>query len=729
MEDLYPKREQWATRLGAILAVSGSAVGLGNFLRFPGVAAANGGGAFMIPYFISLVILGIPICWAEWTLGREGGRRGFNSAPGVFYALVKNPVLRAFGGLAILIPVVIYMYYGYIEAWCLAYAWDYAWGTMDLGHQVENYTNHFAQFVGSESNGLTKDGQLSRVVFFVAIVYVLNFVLIFRGVTKGIEKFCRYAMPLLLVAAVATLVRVLTLPAQPVPDPWQYSLGEVLPEEKWAGLKRGLRDLEVVAVAAEERNPELTEEEQATVLAEAQAALNEAVAAAVGDFYQSVRDGKAGYKASVPVAEPYGVLAEYEGILAALDEVDGADVGTEQREWIRRTRERLTREEKWALQHCEEAEVKALGDLEGDDEENRAAARRTLAGKRAERREVLKNVGLPPSLGSGGDEEFLLRVAAAEVAELDRTVSNGLGFMWNPRTAEGGDSIIAALKNPQVWMAAASQIFFSLSVGFGIIITYSTYLRRRDDVVLSGLTAAGVNETCEVCLGGMITIPAAFIFLGLGSVTGAGTFALGFYTTPAVFAQMPAGRFFGVIWFGALFLAAITSSLSMLQPAIAFLEEGFGLNRKGSTVLLGLLTALGALVVTYFSEGLVALDTMDFWIGQFSIFIMATVLVIIFGWVIGAGKGAELASDGAQLRLPGVFPFVIKYVSPAYLLTIFVLWVKYNAPDYVEQLMQDDTALFVVFFVGLTTLFFIVLVRLANKRWTANGREIQEAQS
>ena len=86
--------EQWASRIGVILAVAGSAVGLGNFLRFPGNAAQNGAGAFMIPYFISLLVLGIPLCWAEWTMGRYAGTRGFNSAPGVFSVIWRNPHLK-----------------------------------------------------------------------------------------------------------------------------------------------------------------------------------------------------------------------------------------------------------------------------------------------------------------------------------------------------------------------------------------------------------------------------------------------------------------------------------------------------------------------------------------------------------------------------------------------------------------------------------------------------------
>ena len=85
------RREQWGTRIGVILAVAGSAVGLGNFLRFPGIAAQNGGGAFMLPYFISLLVLGVPLCWAEWTMGRHAGVRGFNSAPAIFTVIWRHP--------------------------------------------------------------------------------------------------------------------------------------------------------------------------------------------------------------------------------------------------------------------------------------------------------------------------------------------------------------------------------------------------------------------------------------------------------------------------------------------------------------------------------------------------------------------------------------------------------------------------------------------------------------
>ena len=134
-----------------------------------------------------------------------------------------------------------------------------------------------------------------------------------------------------------------------------------------------------------------------------------------------------------------------------------------------------------------------------------------------------------------------------------------------------------------------------------------------------------MNEFFEVCLGGLISLPAAFIFLGATAAT-FGTFGLGFNALPNVFAQMPFGRFFGFLWFFMLFLAAITSSLSMLQPVIAFLEEGFGLRRRGSTMFLAILTVMGSGFVLYFLRWLGRLEyTFDFWVGTVFIYILAMI--------------------------------------------------------------------------------------------------------
>ncbi|AOS43533.1 Sodium:neurotransmitter symporter family protein [Lacunisphaera limnophila] len=523
-------QEAWSSRLGVILAVAGSAVGLGNFLRFPGLAAQYGGASFMIAYFISLVLLGIPIGWAEWTMGRKGGIAGYHSSPGIFHAIVKHPCGKYLGLLGFIIPVMVYMYYVYIEAWCLGYALNAATGV--LSQPGMNYSSFFATFTGAGQDGASIHFGLHDVGIFVVIVYALNFFFIYRGISKGVEFVCKWGMPVLIVIALIILARVLTLGT---PDP----------------------------------------------------------------------------------------------------------------------------------------------------------------------------------------------------AKPDQNVLNGLGFMWNPK------EIVSGLKNPQLWLAAAGQIFFSLSVGFGAIITYASYLKKKDDVVLSGLTAASANEFCEVALGGLITVPAAFVFLGAAGIVGMGTFGLGFNVLPHVFAQMAFGQFFATIFYLLLFLAAITSSLSMLQPGIAFFEEGLGLGRKSAMGVLGLLTALGTALVWWFSKDLKALDTIDFWIGTVGIFICGTILIIVFGWVIGIDEGVAEAHQGAEMRIPAFYKPVMKYITPLYLLAIFVMFIlanvfgwnftfgagaEFKPTGYITDLVGENPsapARIAFGFIIITIIFVTLLVAQAGKRWEA----------
>lgn len=122
-------KEGWSSRIGVILAVSGSAVGIGNFLRFPGQVAEFGGGAFMVAYFIAFLLLGLPMCWAEWTLGRYGGRRGFNSIPGIMSSIAKHPIAKYIGCISMLLPTIVFMYIVCIQGWCIAYALNIISGT------------------------------------------------------------------------------------------------------------------------------------------------------------------------------------------------------------------------------------------------------------------------------------------------------------------------------------------------------------------------------------------------------------------------------------------------------------------------------------------------------------------------------------------------------------------------------------------------------------------------
>lgn len=148
----------------------------------------------------------------------------------------------------------------------------------------------------------------------------------------------------------------------------------------------------------------------------------------------------------------------------------------------------------------------------------------------------------------------------------------GLNFVWEPK--------FDRITNPSTWLAAAGQIFFTLSIGMGSIHCYASYLREKDDIALTGATAAWTNEFCEVILGGTILIPIAVAYLGLNATQQNSGFGLGFMVFPTLFNNWGAfGPFAGFMWFGLLFFAAITSSLAMGQPIMAFFQTEFGLTR------------------------------------------------------------------------------------------------------------------------------------------------------
>ena len=138
---IKPSNEHWSSKVGVVLAVAGSAVGLGNFLRFPGQVVNYGGGAFMIPYIISMLIVAIPISMSEWSLGRYGGRHGFHSPLGMYYvASGRKRRWGIVGGLSLSIPFIIDMYYIFVEAWCLYYAIKYLGGALEplgLGFSID----------------------------------------------------------------------------------------------------------------------------------------------------------------------------------------------------------------------------------------------------------------------------------------------------------------------------------------------------------------------------------------------------------------------------------------------------------------------------------------------------------------------------------------------------------------------------------------------------------------
>lgn len=467
MQENNTVRDGWGSRIGLILAVAGNAIGLGNFLRFPVQAAQNGGGAFMIPYFLFFLILGIPLMWIEWGIGRRGGKFGHGSAPGMFDKLWKNKISKYFGALGLFVSMTILIYYTYIESWTLGFS---VFSITKL-YFNESDPEMMRSFLASYQ-GIAQGDHFTSILpayIILLITFAINFWVLYKGISKGIEKLAKIAMPLLLLFAMILAVRVLTLGT---PDP-------AIPEN---------------------------------------------------------------------------------------------------------------------------------------------------------------------------------------------SVWNGLGFIWNPD--------IMKLSDPKIWLAAAGQIFFTLSVGMGTIQAYASYLKSKDDIALSGLTTASANEFAEVILGGTIAIPVAVAFFGTATTTiiaQGGAFNLGFVSLPLIFQKIPYGEFFGFIWFLLLFFAGITSSVAMGQPVIAFMEDEFGMKRKKAVAILAITVFISVQFVVFFLQyGF--LDEMDYWAGTFCLVVFALIETILFMWVFGAKKAWSEINEGADIKIPYIFYYIMKYVTPLVLLTVMVWW-------------------------------------------------------
>jgi len=228
------------------------------------------------------------------------------------------------------------------------------------------------------------------------------------------------------------------------------------------------------------------------------------------------------------------------------------------------------------------------------------------------------------------------------------------------------------------------------------------------------------NSFIEVVFGGMMVVSSAIIFLGQTAInkeTLGSSFTLGFQALPSVFGQMPFGQFFGFLFFFLLFLAAITSTISMLQPAIALLEEGLKLSRKSSVTVLGVSLLLLTFFVIYFSKNLIALDTFDFWITNVCVFISATFQIILFGWVLGMKEGMEELERGAKMRIPWFVKYLIKYVASIYLVVIFATWVYSTLPERIAQIRSDWIVQLSIACLILLAIFFLLIVSQALLRW------------
>ncbi|PKO96944.1 MAG: sodium:calcium symporter, partial [Bacteroidetes bacterium HGW-Bacteroidetes-9] len=399
--------ETWGSRVGLVLAMAGNAVGFGNFLRFPVQAVQNGGGAFIIPYLVSFLLMGIPLLFIEWSSGRFGGKFGHHSTPFILQSMDKKWIWKYVGVFGIFSNIAIAAYYCYIESWTMSYVFHSVVGTFDgmNQHAVAAFFSNYLD-VTTSTTGIPYEA----LVFFVFCI-ALNTWILSRGLSSGVEKVAKIGVPLLIVFGIFLAVKGITL--------------------------------------------------------------------------------KAGVNGAI-----------HDGTL-------------------------------------------------------------------------------------------------------------GLNFLWTPD--------FTSLANPKVWLAAAGQIFFTLSVGMGSIQCYASYLKKKDDVALNAMSAGWMNEFVEIVLGSAVIIPIAIGYLGIDRVvelTGIGGLGLGFRTMPFLFEQWGPilSAVAGVSFFGLLFFAGITSSLAMGTPGMGFMMDEFKWSRRKSAISFGIVVMiLGLPTIFFFNQGV--FDEYDYWAG------------------------------------------------------------------------------------------------------------------
>lgn len=456
-------KQSWGSRVGLILAMAGNAVGLGNFLRFPVQAVNNGGGAFIIPYLVCFLLMGIPLLWIEWSTGRYGGKQGHHSTPFILDAMDKRKFWKYFGVFGIFTNVAVAAYYCYIESWTMSYVMHSVMGTFTGMSQTE-VAAFFGKYVDVAQS--TTGIPYEAIIFFVFCI-LLNTYILSRGL-KGVEKAAKIGMPLLILFGVFLAARGLTL-------------------------------------------------------------------------------------------------------------------GT-----------------------------------------------------------------------SGATDEHP-----------DASAWDGLNFLWTPQ--------FDSLSNPKVWLAAAGQIFFTLSLGMGSIQCYASYIKSKDDIALNAMSAGWMNEFVEVVLGSSIVIPIAAGYLGIDWVKENAGFGMAFQTMPYLFNNWgpTLAAIAGVMWFGLLFFAGITSSLAMGTPWMGFMHDEFKWsNQKGAWSFGLIVLLLGLPTVLFFQQGV--FDEYDYWAGTVSLVVFALAESILFAWIFGMNKGWTEINQGGDIAVPVIYKFIIKFITPLLLLFVFI---------------------------------------------------------
>ncbi|MHA7124962.1 sodium-dependent transporter [Janibacter indicus] len=238
-----------------------------------------------------------------------------------------------------------------------------------------------------------------------------------------------------------------------------------------------------------------------------------------------------------------------------------------------------------------------------------------------------------------------------------------------------------ALTHGSVWISAVGQIFFSLSVGFGIMITYASYVDRKTDMTGSGAVVGFSNSGFELLAG--IGVFAALGFMAQAAGTEVSEvvtngIGLAFVAFPTIINEAPGGVVIGVLFFVSLLLAGVTSIISIVEVVIGAVRDKVGISRTAATFAVGVPMAIVSVLMFSTTGGIYVLDTMDAFVNSFGIIAVAAVMMLAITYVFRKLGVLQRHLDArSSIKLRGWWPALVAVVVP--LLLIAMLWQELKA--------------------------------------------------
>jgi NSS family neurotransmitter:Na+ symporter len=264
---------------------------------------------------------------------------------------------------------------------------------------------------------------------------------------------------------------------------------------------------------------------------------------------------------------------------------------------------------------------------------------------------------------------ILLLVPLAVFGMLLPNAQDGLDYYLTPDFTK--------LAEPSIWSTAFGQVFFSLSLGVGILVTYGSYLKGKKSLLKSSIIIVAANGMVSF-VGGLMIFSIIFSF-GMDPAAGP---SLVFKVMPSIFSVMEFGTILGIAFFVLLLIAGLTSAVSMFQVPVSSLEDFAGYSKaKSSSIIAILLLVVGSFSVLSYSPAKLELfgkpifDLMDTAFGTYGLSISAIVFIVIVTWFMDRKKILEQVNLNSRAKMPNVIISLVKFIFPTLVIASIVFTV------------------------------------------------------